>query len=78
MYYGGIPVSKSLCPVRPRKLPVRLVRSGELIEIFPGEMPMQTDYVDRGEKPGKVIYYRMEMTGYGKIVTNPLFGGFAK
>gem|GEM_PF-1292041 len=39
---------------------------------------MQTDYVDRGEKPGKVIYYRMEMTGYGKIVTNPLFGGFAK
>ncbi|MHB8829697.1 MAG: PHP domain-containing protein [Syntrophales bacterium] len=60
------------------KLRVRLIRSGELIQVFSGEMPMKIDYVDRLEKPGETIYYRADMQGYGKIVSNPIFVEFAK
>ena len=57
---------------------VRLIRSGTLIQIFKGTMPLDIDYTDFLETPGEKIYYRMDMTGYGIIVSNPIFVKFAK
>ncbi|MBI4633968.1 MAG: hypothetical protein HY742_08760 [Deltaproteobacteria bacterium] len=57
---------------------VRLIRSGTLIQTFTGELPLNIDYTDTLETPGEKIYYRMDMTGYGTIVSNPIFVTFAK
>jgi hypothetical protein len=59
-------------------LKVRLVRAGELIEVFSGEMPLVIDYIDAFEAPGKKIYYRVDVKGYGTIVSNPIFVEFAR
>jgi hypothetical protein len=52
---------------------VRLIRSGSLIQTFVGTLPLDIDYVDEWESPGERIYYRMDMSGAGKIVSNPIF-----
>lgn len=52
---------------------VRLIRSGTLIQTFVGTLPLDIDYVDEWEAPGERIYYRMDMSGHGKIVSNPIF-----
>ncbi len=57
---------------------VRLIRSGTLIQIFEGALPLNIDFTDPLETPGEKIYYRMDMTGYGTIVSNPIFVKFAK
>jgi hypothetical protein len=57
---------------------VRLIRSGSVIQIFKGTMPLEIDYTDPLETPGEKIYYRMDMTGYGTIVSNPIFVKFEK
>lgn len=57
---------------------VRLIRSGSLIQTFQGTLPLAIDYTDPLEKPGEKVYYRMDMTGYGTIVSNPIFVKFAK
>ncbi|MCG6536896.1 MAG: hypothetical protein L7F78_19870, partial [Syntrophales bacterium LBB04] len=57
---------------------VRLIRSGNLIQIFEGPLPLNIDFTDLLETPGEKIYYRMDMTGYGTIVSNPIFVKFAK
>ena len=57
---------------------VRLIRSGTIIHIFRGTLPLDIDYVDTLETPGKKVYYRMDMTGYGTIVSNPIFVKFTK
>jgi hypothetical protein len=57
---------------------VRLIRSGTLIQTFKGTLPLHIDYTDTLEKPGEKIYYRMDMTGQGAIVSNPIFVTFAK
>jgi hypothetical protein len=57
---------------------VRLIRSGTLIQIFKGTLPLDIDYTDFLEMPGEKIYYRMDMTGYGIIVSNPIFVKFEK
>lgn len=57
---------------------VRLIRSGTLIQTFKGTLPLHVDYTDMLEKPGEKIYYRMDMTGQGAIVSNPIFVTFAK
>jgi hypothetical protein len=57
---------------------VRLIRSGELIKTFEGPLPLQIEYEDAYEKPGEKIYYRMDMKGYGVIVSNPIFVSFEK
>jgi len=61
-----------------KEVRVRLIRSGTLIQIFKGTMPLEIDYRDFLETPGEKIYYRMDMTGYGTIVSNPIFVKFAK
>lgn len=35
-------------------------------------------YKDPLETPGEKIYYRVDMTGYGTIVSNPIFVRFEK
>ena len=57
---------------------VRLIRSGTLIQTFKGTLPLNIDYTDPLETPGEKVYYRMDMTGYGTIVSNPIFVEFAK
>ena len=59
-----------------KKVTIRLIRSGELIEIFEGTLPMQIDYEDGYFQPGEKVYYRMDMQGQGKIVSNPIFVAF--
>jgi hypothetical protein len=56
---------------------VRLIRSGTLIQTFKGTLPLEIDYTDPVEASGEKIYYRMDMTGYGTIVSNPIFVRFA-
>ena len=58
------------------KIKVRLIRSGELVETFEGTLPMQIDYEDKYFQPGKKIYYRMDMSGCGVLVSNPIFVKF--
>jgi hypothetical protein len=57
---------------------VRLIRSGTIIQTFKGTLPLVIDYTDLLEKPGEKVYYRMDMTGFGKIVSNPIFVEFAR
>ncbi|MCE5280843.1 MAG: hypothetical protein LLG93_01975 [Deltaproteobacteria bacterium] len=57
---------------------VRLIRSGTLIKTFKGKLPLSIDHTDILETPGEKVYYRMDMTGYGTIVSNPIFVTFAK
>jgi hypothetical protein len=61
-----------------KEVRVRLIRSGSLIQIFKGILPLVIDYTDSVEMPGEKIYYRMDMTGYGTIVSNPIFVKFEK
>ena len=58
------------------KVKVRLIRSGELINVFEENLPLQIDYIDAYYKPGEKIYYRMDMRGSGTIVSNPVFVTF--
>lgn len=55
---------------------VRLIRSGTLVQVFRGPLPLTIDYVDPLEAPGEKVYYRMDMTGAGDIVSNPIFVRF--
>jgi hypothetical protein len=61
-----------------KQVQVRLIRSGTLIQIFKGTLPLAIDYTDVLQTPGEKIYYRMDMSGYGTIVSNPIFVKFAK
>ena len=59
-----------------KEVKVRLIRSGKLIETFSGKLPMTIDYEDKYSRPGEKIYYRMDMTGHGTLVSNPVFVRF--
>ena len=58
------------------RVKVRLIRSGELLEIFEGSLPMKIDYEDKYFKPGRKIYYRIDARGCGGLVSNPIFVTF--
>ncbi|MBU0987320.1 MAG: hypothetical protein KKH68_08720, partial [Proteobacteria bacterium] len=55
---------------------VRLIRSGELIKTFSGSLPMDIDFEDKYFEPGETIYYRIDVTGPGALVSNPIFVTF--
>jgi len=71
-----IRISLSAAKISERKVSVRLIRSGKLLETFEGTLPMQIDYQDGYFKPGEKVYYRMDMRGYGTLVSNPIFVKF--
>ena len=52
---------------------VRLIRSGLLIKVFEGVLPMHIDYLDRYYRPGEKIYYRIDARADGAVVSNPIF-----
>ena len=52
---------------------VRLIRSGRVIERFDGQLPIEIEYEDKGIKKEEKEYYRMDLHGYGTIVSNPIF-----
>lgn len=52
---------------------VRLIRSGRVIERFDGHLPIEIEYEDKDIKKGEKEYYRMDLHGYGTIVSNPIF-----
>jgi len=68
-----IRISLSAAVNSENKIKVRLIRSGELIGTFEGTLPMQIDYEDKYFQPGRKIYYRMDMSGCGVLVSNPIF-----
>ena len=73
--YSGLPEGIT---AEKGEVQVRLIRSGSVIQIFKGPLPLEIDYTDSIERPGEKIYYRMDMTGYGTIVSNPIFVKFEK
>ncbi|MBW2310369.1 MAG: hypothetical protein JRF35_04760 [Deltaproteobacteria bacterium] len=52
---------------------VRLIRSGRVIERYEGQLPIEIEYEDKDIKKGDKEYYRMDLHGYGTIVSNPIF-----
>ena len=68
-----IRISLSAAVNSENQIKVRLIRSGELIETFAGKLPMQIYYEDKYFQPGRKIYYRMDMSGCGLLVSNPVF-----
>ena len=62
----------TLAPTR-NQVTVRLIRSGEVIETFKGVLPMEIDFGDSHCPINTKVFYRMDLHGYGKIVSNPIF-----
>ena len=71
-----IRISLSAAEASERKVKVRLIRSGTVIQTFRGKLPMQIDYEDSYFQPGEKVYYRMDMRGCGILVSNPIFVAF--
>ncbi len=57
----------------PASVSVRLIRSGELVRVFEGPLPLEVSYEDEYFRPGERAYYRMDMQGHGTLVSNPIF-----
>jgi len=58
----------STAPVR-----VRLIRSGELVKVFEGPLPLEVSYEDEYFRPGERAFYRIDMQEHGTLVSNPIF-----
>jgi len=71
--YPKIHISLAFKKPVENQVKVRLIRSGKLIESFSGTLPMEIDYEDRYTRPGEKIYYRMDVTGHGILISNPVF-----
>jgi hypothetical protein len=52
---------------------VRLIRSGQAIARFEGQLPLEIEHEDKDIRKGLKEYYRMDLHGYGTIVSNPIF-----
>jgi len=52
---------------------VRLIRSGELVKVFEGPLPLEIKYEDEYFRPGERTFYRMDMQEHGTLVSNPIF-----
>ena len=68
-----IKISLSAAETAGSQVKLRLIRSGKLIKTFVGSLPMKIDYEDKYFEPGRKIYYRIDVRGYGSVVSNPIF-----
>jgi hypothetical protein len=68
-----IKISLSAAEISETQVKLRLIRSGRLIKTFVGSLPMKIDYQDKYFEPGRKIYYRIDVRGYGSVVSNPIF-----
>jgi len=74
--YPQIRISLSAMEPIKNRVAVRVIRSGVVIRTFVGKLPLELDIEDEYFKQGEKIYYRMDMCGYGTIVSNPIFVSF--
>ncbi len=56
---------------------VRVIRSGEVLAQFAGETPFRVDWPDTTASMGEPMTYRVEITGSGELLSNPIFVGEA-
>ena len=68
-----IKISLSAAEISETQVKLRLIRSGKLIKTFVGSLPMKIDYQDKYFEPGRKVYYRIDVRGYGSVVSNPIF-----
>lgn len=68
-----IKISLSALETAEIQVKLRLIRSGKLIKTFIGSLPMKIDYEDKYFEPGQKIYYRIDVRGYGSLISNPIF-----
>ncbi|MBN2569364.1 MAG: hypothetical protein JXB42_08040 [Deltaproteobacteria bacterium] len=71
-----IRISISASEIPKNKVTLRLMRSGKLIGTFEETLPLHIDYEDKYYSPGKKIFYRIDMNGYGTLISNPIFVKF--
>jgi hypothetical protein len=52
---------------------VRVIRSGQVVAQSAGETPFRFDWADTTVPAGKQTTYRVEITGSGELLSNPIF-----
>jgi hypothetical protein len=52
---------------------VRVIRSGEVLAQFSGETPFRVDWPDTTASMDEPMTYRVEITGSGELLSNPIF-----
>lgn len=68
-----IRIALSAAPGAGGPVTVRLIRSGKVIGTFAGPLPLKIEHLDKTFSPGLKTYYRLDMRGYGTLVSNPIF-----
>lgn len=58
------------------KYRVAIIRSGEVIHRFESTGNTEMSYEDKYVKPGEKIYYRLDIDGPSRILSNPIFVKF--
>ncbi|MDE3218668.1 MAG: hypothetical protein KGO23_04750, partial [Nitrospirota bacterium] len=54
---------------------VRLIRSGQVLAQWAGETPFDVDWPDTTVPTDERMIYRVEITGSGELLSNPIFVG---
>jgi hypothetical protein len=54
---------------------VRVIRSGEVLAQFAGETPFRLNWPDTTAPAAEPLAYRVEITGSGELLSNPIFVG---
>jgi hypothetical protein len=82
IYLKGYPVItihvSTLDLEKGNSLTIRLIRNGEVVEVFAGETPLSIYYQDEYFEPDGKIYYRLDARDKKgrKLVSNPIFVKF--
>ena len=54
---------------------VRVIRSGQVVALLAGETPFRADWADTTVPTAERMTYRVEITGSGELLSNPIFVG---
>jgi len=54
---------------------VRVIRSGQVVAHWTGETPFHVDWLDDGVPTAESMIYRVEVTGSGELLSNPIVVG---
>jgi hypothetical protein len=52
---------------------VHVIKNGSVVHRYQGDIPARIEFEDGEIKPGELVYYRVDIKGEGRIVTNPIF-----
>jgi len=72
----AVRVSMSLEGKASGPVKVRVIRSGQVIKYVESPLPITLYFQDDFFQPGEKVYYRVDMSGDGAIVSNPIFVRF--